>query len=110
MTCPQCGDVCKKFGKDRHGYQRYRCRQCSRVVEEPHQTHVDGSYLPIKKVVFILHLLVEGVSIRSIERLTDTHRDTILRLLVSVGDHCQRLLDEQLRGFQCEHLQLDEIW
>jgi IS1 family transposase len=54
--------------------------------------------------------LVEGVSIRSIERLTDTHRDTILRLLVSVGDRCQRLLNDRLRGFQCEHLQLDEIW
>jgi transposase-like protein len=81
MTCPQCGEVCTKFGKDRHGYQRYRCPQCGRVFTEPHHDHVSGSYIPVKKAASILHLLVEGVSIRSIERLTDTHRDTILQLL-----------------------------
>jgi IS1 family transposase len=42
--------------------------------------------------------------------MTQTHRDTIMRLLVSVGLSCQRLLDERLRSFQCEHLQVDEIW
>jgi IS1 family transposase len=31
-------------------------------------------------------------------------------LLVSVGEHCQRFLDERLRGFRSQHLQLDEIW
>jgi IS1 family transposase len=58
----------------------------------------------------ILNTLVEGVSIRSTERMTQTHRDTIMRLLVSVGERCQQLLDERLRGFECEHLQVDEIW
>lgn len=33
----------------------------------------------------ILSLLVEGNSIRSVERITDVHRDTIMRLLVSAG-------------------------
>jgi hypothetical protein len=33
-----------------------------------------------------------------------------MRLLVSVGERCQRLLDERLQGFKCQHLQLDEIW
>jgi len=58
----------------------------------------------------ILDALVEGVSIRSTERMTHTHRNTIMRLLVSVGARCQRLLDERLQGFKCQHLQLDEIW
>jgi IS1 family transposase len=63
-----------------------------------------------QRQIQILNALVEGVSIRSTERMTHIHRDTILRLLVSVGDHCQRFLDERLRGFHCQHLQLDEIW
>jgi hypothetical protein len=63
-----------------------------------------------ERQIQILNTLVEGVSIRSTERMTNTHRDTILRLLVSVGDHCQRFLDERLRGFRSQHLQLDEIW
>jgi transposase-like protein len=63
-----------------------------------------------ERQIQILNALVEGVSIRSTERMTQIHRDTILRLLVSVGDHCHRFLDERLRGFHSQHLQLDEIW
>jgi IS1 family transposase len=66
--------------------------------------------LPQARQIQILNALVEGVSIRSTERMTYTHRDTIMRLLVSVGEQCQHLLDQRLQGFQCEHLQLDEIW
>jgi hypothetical protein len=58
----------------------------------------------------ILHLLVEGNSIRSTERLTRVHRDTIMRLLVRAGDLCQNFLDERMRGLKLNHLQLDEIW
>jgi transposase-like protein len=32
--------------------------------------------------------LVEGNSIRSTERLTDTHRDTVMRLMIEVGEGC----------------------
>ncbi len=32
--------------------------------------------------------LVEGASIRSTERMTGAHRDTIMRLLCRTGDHC----------------------
>jgi hypothetical protein len=34
-----------------------------------------------------------GCSIRATERLTDTHRDTIMRLGVRVGEGCARLHD-----------------
>ncbi len=37
--------------------------------------------LPVEKAEAILKLLVEGMSIRSVERVTQVHRDTILRLL-----------------------------
>ena len=33
----------------------------------------------------IIGCLVEGNSIRSTERMTDTHRDTIMRLIVQVS-------------------------
>lgn len=34
----------------------------------------------------IINCLVEGNSIRSTERMTDTHRDTVMRLLVETGE------------------------
>jgi IS1 family transposase len=66
--------------------------------------------LKLEKQIAILSALVEGNSIRSTERMTQTHRDTIMRLLCRVGDHCQRLMDHHLRGLQSQYLQVDEIW
>lgn len=56
--------------------------------------------LKLDKQIAILSALVEGNSIRSTERMTQTHRDTIMRLLRRVGDHCPRLMDHHLRGLQ----------
>ena len=58
----------------------------------------------------VINCLVEGNSIRSTERLTNTHRDTIMRLMVRVGEGCARLLDEKMRDLSCQRLQVDEIW
>jgi IS1 family transposase len=58
----------------------------------------------------IIAALVEGNSIRSVERMTGVHRDTIMRLAISIGDGCDRFLDKTMRGLTCERLQLDEIW
>ncbi len=63
-----------------------------------------------EKELAIVSALVEGVSIRSIERMTGVHRDTILRLLNRVGERCNDLLHVQMRGLPCRLLQVDEIW
>lgn len=54
--------------------------------------------------------LVEGSSIRSVERMTGIHRDTIMRLMVRTGQNCEYLLDEHLRHLSCNYIELDEIW
>ena len=58
----------------------------------------------------IINCLVEGNSIRSTERTTDTHRDTICRLLVEVGDGCAMIMDEKMRELPSKRVQVDEIW
>lgn len=58
----------------------------------------------------VIGALVEGNSIRSAERMSGVHRDTIMRLLVRVGAGCERLLDETMRDLPCERVQVDEIW
>jgi hypothetical protein len=42
--------------------------------------------------------------------MTGTHRDTICRLLVEVGDGCAKLMDEQMRDLRCRRIEVDEIW
>ncbi|MCI4680248.1 hypothetical protein K9U39_03740 [Rhodoblastus acidophilus] len=58
----------------------------------------------------IIGALVEGNSIRSTERMTETHRDTIMRLMVEVGNGCAKLLDEEMHDLPCKRIQVDEIW
>ena len=42
--------------------------------------------------------------------MTNTHRDTICRLLVEVGAGCARIMDERTRDLSCRRIQVDEIW
>jgi hypothetical protein len=49
-------------------------------------------------------------SIRSTERMTNTHRDTIMRLMVEVGSGCAALANDQMRDLSCQRIQVDEIW
>lgn len=64
--------------------------------------------MEIKKQV--LNALVEGCSIRSIERMTGVHRDTIMRLMLKIGEKCQKILDLKLQEVKCKFLEVDEIW
>jgi IS1 family transposase len=57
-----------------------------------------------------INALVEGNSIRSTERMTGIHRDTVMRLMVEVGEGCQRIMDEKMRDLPCKRIQVDEIW
>jgi IS1 family transposase len=63
-----------------------------------------------EKQIEVLRLLVEGNSIRSTERLTGIHRDTITRLVRRFGDACRSFLDEAMANLSLEHIQCDEIW
>ena len=66
--------------------------------------------LPLEKQTSVISMLAEGNSIRSIERMTGVHRDTIMRLGVRIGEGCQRLMDEKFRNLKCSRLEVDEIW
>jgi IS1 family transposase len=69
-----------------------------------------ANILSIDKQIAVISALAEGSSIRSIERVTGVHRDTIMRLGVRVGKGCQTLLDRKMRDLPCKQLQFDEIW
>jgi IS1 family transposase len=58
----------------------------------------------------VVSMLCEGNSIRSVERMTGIHRDTIMRLGVRVGTACAKIQDEKMRGLGCKQIEVDEIW
>lgn len=110
MTCHSCQCQCKRFGKHRNGLQRFRCNQCRKTFTEDHQRPLDDMRVPFDKACSVLQLLLEGMSVRSAERITGIHRDTILRLLVLAGQRCQRLMDSKIRNVDVRDVEVDEIW
>ncbi len=110
MTCHNCQTTCNRFGKHRNGLQRYRCAQCRKTFTEDHAQPLGEMRLPMAKAEAILKLLVEGMSLRSIERVTGVHRDTIMSLLLLAGERCQQLMDAKMRNINARYLQVDEIW
>ena len=66
--------------------------------------------LPSAKRAQILTMMVEGVSIRAISRMTGASKNTIEKLLSDACQACAEYQDEHLRGLTCKRLQVDEIW
>jgi IS1 family transposase len=69
-----------------------------------------ANVVPFDRQVTIVNMLAEGCSIRSVERITDTHRDTIMRLGVRVGQGCTRLLNRMMVNLPSKQIEVDEIW
>ncbi len=66
--------------------------------------------LSIERRARIIGCLAEGNSIRATARMTDTAKNTVVKLLVDVGKACAEYQSQTLRDLPCKRLQCDEIW
>jgi transposase-like protein len=111
MVCHLCQAAnAKKSGKDRKGNQRYKCRACRKTFSTRPERPLGEMRLPVEKAELILNLLCEGSRVRAVERITGVGKRTILRLLVQVGNGCERMLAEVVRGVAVKDVQADELW
>jgi len=69
-----------------------------------------ANILKTEKKAMAVSMLAEGNSVRSIERITGIHRDTIMRLGLRVGEGCRQIMDSKMRGLACKQIECDEIW
>ncbi len=58
----------------------------------------------------VLHLLCEGSSIRSVTRLMNVGKNTVIRLMIDAGKACAAYHDGHARGLTSKRIQVDEIW
>jgi IS1 family transposase len=61
-------------------------------------------------MILCLRMLLEGNSIRSVERLTGINRDTIIEAMVAAGKNCKRFLESAIHHVPVEDIQADEVW
>lgn len=113
ITCGRCGSPCSKAGKRSDGLQRYRCGSCGKThsdSKEQENIFATKQAVDDTKALLALQLLVEGNSIRSTERITGIHRDTIMKLLAKAGERCEALMTEKIQNVPVADVQCDEIW
>lgn len=110
MTCTKCQhQTCKKFGYfGKRRIQRWRCQSCNATFSEP-TPRLESHYTDIDTSARVLELMMEGTSVRAISRLTGLHISTILDLMVSAGNKCQRFLDTTVRNLRPNLVQADEL-
>ena len=110
MLCPACDTEGRKFGKDRDGNQRFQCVTCRKTFSDRPVNPLGSMRLDMGKAIQVLQLLLEGMSVRATMRVTGVNRNTILDLLVNVGDRCELLLEDRMRGIPVADVQVDEVW
>jgi transposase-like protein/IS1 family transposase len=110
MFCSLCESQMRRFGRNRNGSQRFRCDACARTFTDESTRPADGRRVEESRMLLCFRMLLEGNSIRSIERITGTHRDTIIAAMIEVGKKCQRFLEATIHKVEVHDIQADEIW
>ncbi len=108
ITCQH--ESAKKHGRDRNGNQRFRCLLCGETWTEQGPKPLGNMRISMKDARDAIFLLCEGNSIRTIERFSGLHRDTIDDLILVAGENCRRLLESKVRAVPVKDVQVDEIW
>jgi transposase-like protein/IS1 family transposase len=113
MTCTKCTHgSASRFGTyGKRKTQRWRCTSCHTTFADPNTPKPFGShYTDTAKAAQALSMMLEGMSIRAISRLTGLHKNTILSLLETAGENCSKVMDAMMRDLPCRRVQCDEIW
>jgi IS1 family transposase len=63
-----------------------------------------------EKRAAVVAALVEGNSIRSTVRMTGVAKNTVVKLLLDLGEACTMLHDQAVRDVRSRRVQCDEIW
>jgi transposase-like protein/IS1 family transposase len=110
MRCPHCQYLgVRKFGRNRNGSQRYKCDWCQKRFTDP-ATSTDNRRVSRDKMILCLRMLLEGSSIRSVQRLTGVDKYTIIANMIEAGENCARWMEKKLVGLHVNDVECDELW
>ncbi len=119
--CPNAD--CKDYGLQNHGNIAIRgkygknkdkdllyCRTCGKRFASTRATAFFGLHLSDDKIVQIIHHAAEGVGVRATSRLLDINKNTVNRVILRAGEHCEIVLSNLLCSLKLKEAQLDELW
>lgn len=98
-----------KYGKDKTKDLLY-CRTCGKRFASTRATAFFGLHISDDKISQIIHHAAEGVGVRATARLLKINKDTVNRVILRAGEHCEIVLSNLLRSLELKETQLDELW
>lgn len=93
-----CGDTNSK----------HRIARCQEGGKASNKKEVNK--LKNDKRVQVISALVEGMSIRSVVRMTGVSKNTVVKLLEDIGNACAIYQDKVFRDLKCKRIECDKIW
>ncbi len=110
MTCKRCNHTARKFGHyGKRNIQRYRCTTCNATFSE-YEPKIGTHYTDPETASKALAMMLEGMSVRAISRLTGLHKGTILSLMLTASQGAGAKLDSLIRNVRVRYVEADEIW
>jgi transposase-like protein len=111
--CPAYGAVAagnlRRYGKTPKGVQRFECKRCGKVFPATLGTPFYGVHDP-ERMLLVLSLLAERVSLRGIHRVTGAKPDTTLMYLERAAAHVEVIEALLQRSHNATRVQLDALW
>jgi transposase-like protein len=102
-------DIISK-GINKAGHRQYKCLYCNQYFTDTKGTPLFNLKTSERKVKEICKGFMEGNGIRSIERSVHVHRDTICRLLDTLGKHAEDLTGYLVHGLKLSTYEVDELF
>jgi hypothetical protein len=98
-----------KYGKDKAKDLLY-CRTCGKRFASTRTTAFFGLHLSDQQIGEIIHHAAEGVGVRATSRLLAINKDTVNRVILRAGEHCEKVLASLMSSLMLKETQLDELW
>ena len=99
-----------KRGIKKNGNRNYTCTNCGRTFVRTAGTIFYRSRIKRKEAKQIANLLVEKNGIRSIGRVTERNRNTILRFTDKLAGKCKQVNEFLLKDIKLSPIEIDELW
>jgi IS1 family transposase/transposase-like protein len=97
----------QKSGK---GQNILRCPLCKNTSSIQHWTPVHNARHSDEEYCRIIKAIGEGVGIRSISRIFEIDKDTVLRYIQKTAKHCRSIDEYFFKNLNVDECQLDELW
>lgn len=112
--CPDYGQVgagqLVRYGKDRRGGQRHKCKTCQKCFSERKGTIFYRKKTSESLIVSSLSSIGKGARLSTVSTSSGKKADTIGNWVKEAGQHSERLENALLRGYEVGASEVDGLW